>query len=108
MDPSNLLYSYDPGDRYDNFSVFVFDCKDRESNHSLGVLLAILTPFYSGVVCFLFTRRHYQPLKSRGANLILISIIGNQLFTNTLIINKIIANVYKVGSFFECKCCFEL
>jgi hypothetical protein len=45
-------------------------------------------------------RRQYQPLKSKGATLILISTFGNALFSSTLYINKMIANAYNVGSFF--------
>jgi hypothetical protein len=40
-------------------------------------------------------------LKSKGATLILISTIGNAFYSITLYINKMIANAYNVGSFFE-------
>jgi len=53
------------------------------------------------VIFYLLLRRQYQPLKSKGANLLLISTFGNALFSTTLYINKMIANAYDVGSFFE-------
>ena len=65
-------------------------------------MLALMIPLYTGIIFHSFIRRKHQPLKNRGAILITLSCIGNFLFGITLIINKMIANAYKVGSFYEC------
>lgn len=78
-------------DTYESFPTFVFD----------GVLLGLLLVGYSATIFMLLIRKHHQPLKNKGANLIIISAIGNFLFCIILMVNKMIANAFKVGSFFE-------
>ena len=65
------------------------------------IFLLISITIYCTVIFYLLLRRQYQPLKSKGANLLIISTLGNAFFSTTLYINKMIANVYNVGSFFE-------
>ena len=67
------------------------------------MLGAVLIPGYLAVIFMLFIRRYYQPLKVRGSTLIILSTLGNMMFSVTLMMNKIIANAYDVGSFFDDK-----
>lgn len=70
-------------------SIFIFDV----------ILLTILSIIYSTIIFFVFLRRNYQPLKSRGAYLIIFSLCGNFLFTAFQLIVKIINNTYRLGGY---------
>ena len=91
---SDQVGSFDVADDFESLPIFIID----------AFLLAFLLCVYASALFYLISRRHYQPLKNRGANLIMISTLGNYLFAITLIINKMIANAFKVGSFYDCRC----
>jgi tellurite resistance protein TehA-like permease len=75
-----------------NFPLLIFD---------FCILGLLVIPAYLTTLFYLFIRRYHQPLKIRGSTLIILSTLGNMMFSVTLMVNKIIANAYDVGSFFD-------
>eukprot|EP00347_Sterkiella_histriomuscorum_P012237 403369365 len=76
---------------FDSLGFFIFDV----------ILLFFVIVLYSGCIFFLLVRRQYQPLKNRGSFLIVISVTGNFAYVGCCLVNKLIANAYKVGSFYD-------
>lgn len=89
MDPTTAVPLDDQA--FESLPTFILD----------AILTGVLLVGYSATIFMLFIRKHYQPLKNKGANLIIISAIGNFIFCLILMVNKMIANAFRVGSFFE-------